>query len=77
MTIVSSITLRDIISTYTQEYVNRELVEVLVEPLEGETVISPGEQFRIIVRATNDPDFSNPSGADPAGVRLINVRWHI
>jgi hypothetical protein len=77
MTIVSSTTLRDIVATYTQEYVNRQHLEVIVEPLAGQTIISPQERFTITVRATNDPDFSNPSGANPAGVRLINVRWHI
>lgn len=77
MTVISSTSLRDIIATYTQEYVSRARLEVLALPLDGQTQINPGEEFRIILRATNDPDFSNPTGADPAGVRLVNVRWHV
>jgi hypothetical protein len=73
MTIVST-DLRDIIATYTQRYVKVPNLEVDVEPLAGEQHINPGEDFRIILRATNDPDLG---GVNPAGVRLINVRWHV
>lgn len=77
MPVITSNTLRETIATYTREYVDRQNLEVDVQPAAGNVDINPLEFFRIILRATNDPNFSNPTGADPAGVRLVNVRWHV
>lgn len=56
MPAITSNTLRETIATYTREYVDRQHLEVLAEPLTGHNEINPEENFTITLRATNDPD---------------------
>lgn len=68
---ISSVVLRDTISGYTQDYTE---FSSTVEPLPGQQYINEGEEFVLRLTATNDPYFA---GAGGAGVRLVNVRWHV
>lgn len=70
-TSLGSVELAEIIARYTRDYVEHSSV---VEPLPGQQYINPGEEFTVRLTATNDPNFA---GSGTAGVRLVNVRWHL
>ena len=60
------------VQTFAADYVTDKVdLEILnLQPTDGTEIISPGEDFKFLLRATN-ADTQN------GGVRLINVIWHV